>query len=146
MAIHHAAEKLKLFRQVFTVLKPDGVFVFADHMAGKSELPQTLIDRERAFVRLGRDTIENREQVLDAIRLDEEMQRVEGNVCESVSQYLNYLAVSGFEGADCLWRDYWSAVFVARKPTNGRSSTILDTKCSVKTLGLQTQPFDGGIR
>jgi hypothetical protein len=51
------------------------------------------------------------------IRGDEERQRVvEGNRCEPVAQYQNYLVTSGFEDMDCLWRDYWLAVFVARKP------------------------------
>lgn len=34
MALHHPADKQKLFQQIFDVLKPQGVFVLADHMAG----------------------------------------------------------------------------------------------------------------
>ncbi|MDX1417854.1 MAG: class I SAM-dependent methyltransferase [Candidatus Promineifilaceae bacterium] len=34
MALHHAADKKILFQQIFEVLKPQGVFVLADHMAG----------------------------------------------------------------------------------------------------------------
>ncbi len=97
------------------MLKPEGVFVFADHVAGASACTQHLIARERAWVWLGRDQ-EDPEQVLEAIHLDEERQRLEGNLCESVAQYQHYLAASGFEDIDCLWRDYWLAVFVARKP------------------------------
>jgi SAM-dependent methyltransferase len=119
MAIHHAADKQQLFRQVFAVLKPKGVFVFADHMAGTSACIQHLIDRERALVRLGRDHQEDPEQILKVIHRDEEWQRAEGNLCESVLQYQHYLAVSGFKDVDCLWRDYWLAVFVARKPKSG---------------------------
>jgi ubiquinone/menaquinone biosynthesis C-methylase UbiE len=45
MAIHHAADKLRLFRQVYAVLKPEGAFVFVDHMAGTSDPIQYLIGR-----------------------------------------------------------------------------------------------------
>lgn len=119
MAIHHAHDKLRLFQQVFSTLKPKGVLVFADHMAGASACIQHLIGRERALVKLGRDGEENPERVLELIDGDEQRQREEGNVCETVAQYQHHLAESGFEDVDCLWRDYWLAVFVARKPVGG---------------------------
>ena len=116
MAIHHADEKQQLFQQVFAVLKPRGVFVFADHMAGTSACTQYLITRERALIKLGQEGRKSPEQILELMREDEERQRAEGNMCETVAQYQQYLATSGFEDIDCLWRDYWLAVFVARKP------------------------------
>jgi tRNA (cmo5U34)-methyltransferase len=117
MALHHAADKQPLFQQIFTVLKPGGVLVLADHVAGASAGVQRLIDRERALVRLGRTAAP--EQIVAAMRKDKEVQTVEGNVCESVAQYQSYLAASGFQDIDCLWRDYWLAVFVAQKPASG---------------------------
>lgn len=119
MALHHATDKQKLFRQIFDVLRPQGVFVLADHMAGTTAYTEYLIGRERALIRLGREAKENRERVLNVIRIDGERQKEEGNRCESVAQYQQYLTSSGFEDVDCLWRDYWLAVFVARKPENG---------------------------
>ena len=116
MAIHHADDKPRLFQQVFATLKPKGVFVFADHMAGASACIQHLIARERAWVRLGRQGRESPEQLQELIRQDEAWQSEEGNECEPVAQYQHYLTESGFEDVDCLWRDYWLAVFVARKP------------------------------
>ena len=118
MALHHAADKRKLFQQIFEVLKPQGVFVLADHMAGTTAYTEYLIGRERALIRLGREAKENQERVLEVIRIDEERQKEEGNRCESVAQYQQHLTSSGFEDVDCLWRDYWLAVFVARKPEN----------------------------
>ena len=47
--------------------------------------------------------------------VDAERGRKEGNLCESVAQYQCYLNQSGFEDVECIWRDYWLAVFVARK-------------------------------
>ncbi len=119
MALHHAEDKPRLFRQVFAVLKPGGVFVFADHMAGTSAAVQHLIARERALLALGRPARERLEQVQALIRQDEEQQQVEGNRCESVARYERHLAEAGFVDVDCLWRDYWLAVFVARKRVEG---------------------------
>ena len=38
-----------------------------------------------------------------------------GTVCVTVTQYQCYLEKSGFEDVECIWRDYWLAIFVARK-------------------------------
>ena len=119
MALHHAADKQKLFQQIFAVLKPHGVFVLADHMAGTTAYTEYLIGRERALTRLGQEAKEKRSRVLEVIRIDEERQKEEGNRCETVARYQQYLTSSGFEDVDCLWRDFWLAVFVARKPENG---------------------------
>ena len=115
MAVHHAADKQRLFQQVYSTLKPKGVFLLADHMAGASACIQHLIGRERALVKLGRDAKENPKRVMELINWDEERQKVEGNLCETITQYQCYLEKSGFEDVDCIWRDYWLAIFVARK-------------------------------
>jgi ubiquinone/menaquinone biosynthesis C-methylase UbiE len=116
MAIHHAEDKRQLFRQVWTVLKPGGAFVFLDHVAGTSGCTQHLIGRERALVRLGRGEEVTEEQIRQVIEIDERVGREEGNRCESVAQYQDHLARSGFQDVDCLYRDYWLAIFVARRP------------------------------
>jgi tRNA (cmo5U34)-methyltransferase len=36
IALHHAADKHHLFQRIFAMLKPQGVFVLADHIAGNS--------------------------------------------------------------------------------------------------------------
>ena len=117
MALHHANDRQRLFRQVFAVLKPGGVFVLADHMAGTSPCIQYLLARERALIRLRIDGKEDLEQLPEMIAVDDERGRREGNLCETVPEYLAYMDAVGFEDVDCLWRDYWLAVFVARKPT-----------------------------
>ncbi len=116
MAIHHAPNKQDVFRQIFAVLKPGGALVLADHMAGSSPRIQYLIGRERALVRLGAEGREHPERVAEVIRGDERHQEIEGDRCETVAQYQHYLAASGFSDIDCLWRDYWLAVFVAHRP------------------------------
>lgn len=117
MALHHAADKQQLFQQIFAMLKPQGVFVLADHMAGTSDWIEDILFRERALIRLGRENKENYERLHEFMSVDAERGRKEGNLCESVAQYQYYLSESGFEDVDCIWRDYWLAVFVARKPS-----------------------------
>ncbi len=121
MALHHAEDKQTLFRQVFSLLEPQGVFILADHMAGASAYIDTLFKRERALVRLGKETKPDQAQIQEVIHLAEEISMKEGNLCESVAQYQSYLDQSGFEDVECIWRDYWLAVFLARKPIKVRS-------------------------
>ena len=115
MALHHAEDKQRLFRQVYEVLAPGRAFVFADHMAGSSASTDRLIDRERARVKIEEDNPSPAD--LEAfIQNDRRSQERQGNHCESAADYLEYLESTGFVGVDCLWRSYWLAVFVAQKP------------------------------
>ena len=115
MALHHAEDKQQLFRQVYEVTKPEGVFVFADHLAGSSALTDRLIDQERARVKIGKAE-PSAEEMEAFIRNDRQSQERQGNHCESATGYLGYLDAAGFTSVDCLWRSYWLAVFVAQKP------------------------------
>jgi ubiquinone/menaquinone biosynthesis C-methylase UbiE len=116
MALHHAIDKAALFAQVLAVLKPGGVFVFGDHMDGNSPWTQDILDRERALIHLGQDRPVTPARIQATMAEARERDRFEGNHCESVPAYLSQLKAVGFADADCLWRDYWLAVFVARKP------------------------------
>jgi tRNA (cmo5U34)-methyltransferase len=113
MAIHHAESKLGVFINTHEALEDGGVFIFSDHMAGSYPFGDSLIERERARVRLG-EKVEG-QKVLEFIRQDKASQASEGNHCESVADYLEALGEAGFGGVDCIWRDYWMAVFVAFK-------------------------------
>lgn len=113
MAIHHAKNKRIVFNNVHTVLEEGGVFIFSDHMAGSHQFVDGLIERERARIRLAGDADE--QKVQEFIRQDKASQANEGNHCESVADYFDALNEAGFRGVDCIWRDYWMAVFVAFK-------------------------------
>lgn len=118
MAIHHVEQKQNLFRDVFSILVPGGVLVFADHIAGSTAEVDQMIGFERARIRLtslGKG-LDDEKAVADFLERDSFQQQAEGNRCESLSHYLTYLKASGFADVDCLWRDFWLAVFVARKP------------------------------
>jgi tRNA (cmo5U34)-methyltransferase len=114
MAIHHLEHKQLLFEQVFEVLKPGGAFAFTDHVAGSSDVTQHLINLERARVKLGSSA--NAKELEQFILGDEAAQAKEGNYCESVEAYVQMLKDAGFVDVDCLWREFWLAVFVAKKP------------------------------
>lgn len=118
LALHHAENKRQLFSQVFGVLKPQGVFVLGDHMDGSTIMGQRLIRRERALERLRGEESINETLIQEVMEFDEQRQAAEGDRCESVARYETYLNSSGFEAVECLWQDYWQAVFVAQKPAS----------------------------
>lgn len=115
MALHHASNKQMLFNEVYKALEPKGVFVFADHIAGKTPVIDKLIGAKRARIKLEKNLSVNDVEVKDFIEEDNRKQIAEGNACESVSDYLNYLSKAGFVDVDCIWRDHWLAVFIAIK-------------------------------
>lgn len=117
MAIHHVGDKQQLFEQVYQVLKPGGIFVIADHLAGAAPLLHRLIGTERGRIKLAIQgkALDDAEAMNTFFQTDAAKQAAEGNQCESLGQYLHYLAAAGFQPADCLWRDYWLALFIAQK-------------------------------
>jgi SAM-dependent methyltransferase len=116
MAIHHVQNKQHLFAQVLRILRPGGLFIFGDHIDGGTPLTHYLVGRERALVRLGQDKNVTEPQIRRAIEIDDHRQIGEGNRCETAARYVAYLSACGFQDVDCLWRAFWLAAFVARKP------------------------------
>ncbi|MEM7128898.1 MAG: class I SAM-dependent methyltransferase [Chloroflexota bacterium] len=117
MAIHHAAQKQRLFEEVLSVLTPRGAFVFADHLAGTTEPIDQLIGHERGRIKLTTQGQDPQDDIAmrEFLKADAEKQAAEGNLCESARAYLDYLSEAGFQHVDCLWRDFWLGVFVAQK-------------------------------
>lgn len=115
MALHHATNKQLLFNEVYKLLESKGVFVFADHIAGTTPVIDKLIGTKRARIKLRKDLNIDDAAVKRFIVEDNRKQVAEGNACESLSDYLNYLKEAGFVDVDCVWRDHWLAVFVAIK-------------------------------
>jgi SAM-dependent methyltransferase len=116
MAIHHAGDKRRLFEEVYAVLAPGGTLVFADHLAGAGASVEQVIGLARARVKLGAEpTAIEAATLAEFLATDARKQAAEGNRCESLARYLLYLSEAGFDDVDCLWRDHWLAVFVAKK-------------------------------
>lgn len=115
MALHHATDKQTLFNEVYNTLEDGGVFVFADHMAGATPQIDRLIGAKRARIKGENHFKIDDPRISEFIEEDNRKQAAEGNACESVSDYLIYLNKAGFTDVDCIWRDYWLAVFVSIK-------------------------------
>lgn len=116
MAVHHVQNKKRLFSDIYKILSPRGAFVFADHMAGSTETIDKIIGTKRAKIRLTRQGKDiNEENIKRFIESDQKKQDAEGNKCESIIDYISYLEDAGFQDVDCIWKDHWLAVFVARK-------------------------------
>jgi|GEM_PF-5463580 len=114
LAIHHAPDKAGVFAEARRCLCPGGVLVVADHLSGATDWTGAAIGRFRGRIRLGARA--RPEEIADFLRSDAAKQAQEGNRCESLAAYLGHLGSAGLRDADCLWRDRWLAVFVARNP------------------------------
>ena len=84
-AIHHCspARVKELYREVFAVLHPGGVFVNAEHVAST-----TLALHEAFLARLGR-----------TLAQDDPSNQLVGT-----EEHLNWLTTCGFENVDCFWK------------------------------------------
>jgi tRNA (cmo5U34)-methyltransferase len=109
LAIHHLGDddKRALFGRVFAILRPGGVFVNAEQVAGPTPaLAQLYRERWAADVRAqGASEAE----VADAIG------RREHDRCADVEAQLAWLRAAGFLTADCTYKYWESATLVAVK-------------------------------
>jgi len=112
MAFHLAPDKLALFDDIYALLEPDGVLIFADHLAGQSLATHRTIGLERGRVRLGAVDAAALENFLEQDAVNQEKM---GNRTESLEMYLAMLYDVGFSDVDCLWRDFWMGILVAKK-------------------------------
>jgi tRNA (cmo5U34)-methyltransferase len=109
LAIHHLedAAKRDLFARVHAVLKPRGVFVNADQVAG----PTPLLDDYNAAW--------HRERALAAGATEADWaaaeERMEHDRCATVDDQLAWLREAGFADADVVFKDHCFAVIVARR-------------------------------
>ena len=108
LAIHHLADgdKADLFTRVRAGLRPGGVFVNAEQVAGASpELEaHNLRHHEQSARRLGTDDDEWA-AALDRMRHDRKV---------TVDWHLERFREAGFSDADCLFKNHSFAVLVAR--------------------------------
>ncbi|HWI21510.1 MAG TPA: class I SAM-dependent methyltransferase [Baekduia sp.] len=110
LAIHHVSDALKrdLYQRILAVLRPGGVFVNAEHIAA----PTTEMDieflawHEREAKRRGATDQHWR----DALG------RFEHDLRTPLRPQLEWLHEIGYEGVECLMKDYSFAVFMGRRP------------------------------
>jgi tRNA (cmo5U34)-methyltransferase len=109
LAIHHLedAEKRDLFKRIHHVLKPGGVFVNAEQVAGTTERVQELnhtlwLERARAAG-------------ATEAQLEAAHGRMEHDRPASVGTQLEWLSEIGFQDVDCFYKNYFFAVFAGRR-------------------------------
>jgi tRNA (cmo5U34)-methyltransferase len=108
LAIHHLehSEKQNLFRRIFAALRPGGAFINVDQVRGDSPFGQLYWSTWLAKVRESRAP-ESRIQA--SIERRREFDRD-----ASLPEQLDWLQQAGFE-ADCIYKHYFMAVFLALK-------------------------------
>lgn len=109
LSIHHLKHEAKraLFRRVFAALRPGGVFVNADHVAGPTEaLEREYTARWLAAVRACQASEREVEESLFRQREDRRA---------SVEAQLGWMREAGFAGVDCWFKEGSFAVFVGTR-------------------------------
>jgi tRNA (cmo5U34)-methyltransferase len=107
LAIHHLADEAKreLFARIHAALRPGGVFVNAEQVAGPTPIFDQRYRRWHAEMAamLGASA-EEWNAAQERMRLDQ---------CTDVESQLTWLRGAGFADVDCLFRDHGFAVIVA---------------------------------
>ena len=109
ISLHHIADKKPVYERVFDLLRPGGVFVFADQCAGADErlhhrnwsLWLAFLDEKGASQKEIDSWLEH------AARHDH---------YEPVATHFQYLEECGFESVDCVWRHLIWGIISAQRP------------------------------
>jgi len=118
-AIHHQPDsrKRELYREVFALLEPDGLFINTEHVASRTRWVESIsdelfIDSLYAFQRRT-GSGESRERVAEKFfhRPDKA-----ANILAPVETQCEWLREIGFEDVDCYFKLFELAVFGGRKP------------------------------
>jgi tRNA (cmo5U34)-methyltransferase len=110
LSIHHCedAAKRSLFARIFAALRPGGVFVNAEQVAGPT--PALDAEYERAWQRDIKAAGASEEEIAAA------QMRMREDRCAPLDAQLAWLRDSGFADADCRFKDGRFAVYGGRKP------------------------------
>ena len=101
-AIHHCADDRKqaIYREVWTLLEPGGVFCNLEHVAS----PNSRVHR----------------RFLDAINTSNEEEDASNKLLDVETQ-LRWLRELGYEDVDCYWKWRELALLIGRKPPNAKA-------------------------
>lgn len=108
LAVHHLddAGKRSLFGRVAGALRPGGVFVNAEQVAGPTPAFTALYEAWHEASARARGS--------DDAEWGGALERMAFDRCASVEDQLTWLRAAGFAEADCLFKDHRFAVLVAR--------------------------------
>lgn len=118
-AIHHLADQRKrdLYREIFALLRPGGMFVNLEHVASRSgwiaAISDDLIIDSLCAFHTNQNSDKTRAQVADEFvhRPDKA-----ANILASVEVQCDWLRGCGFEDVDCFFKAFELAVFGGRRP------------------------------
>jgi SAM-dependent methyltransferase len=120
-AIHHTTDERKrvLYREIFELLRPGGVFVNIEHVKSPTErlreLSDDLIIDSVYPYHLKQDPTRTREDVADEFVHREDKH---GNILALVEDQCHWLREIGFVDVDCYFKILELAVFGGRKSAN----------------------------
>jgi tRNA (cmo5U34)-methyltransferase len=109
LSIHHVddPEKRSLFRSIYQSLRPGGVFVNADHIAGPT--PELEARYEALWLQQVRAAGATEQQIANSLYRRQE------NRCATVEDQLIWLREAGFADADCWYKENCFAVFAGTR-------------------------------
>jgi tRNA (cmo5U34)-methyltransferase len=111
LSIHHLdhAAKKALFAKIFAALRPGGVFVNAEQVAG----PTPALDEfyKKLWLQQVREAGATPQQIADSLY------RQQDDRCASVEDQLDWMREAGFSDADCWFKDNRFAVLAGTRPT-----------------------------
>ena len=118
-SIHHHPDSVKqqVYRDVFDLLGPGGVFVNTDHVRSASQWLESIhdeffIDSQWAS-QVGRPNSESRSQIAAAYQSRDDKA---ANSLSSTESQCHWLRQIGFQDVDCYFKAFELAVFGGRKP------------------------------
>src|SRR5262249_50627269 len=118
LAIHHlpGERKRALYREIYDLLSPGGVFLNVEHVSSPSPWGEELFNdamTEHLFVRR-RD--QGEAVTLEQVRRDflERPDRA-ANILASVEEQCDWLRSIGFQNVDCFWKYFELAIFGGRR-------------------------------
>ncbi len=120
IAIHHLSDagKRRLYREVFQLLRPGGIFVHGDALRHDEPVLRKKDDfmwgtaiRARMRASGGRVL-----PVGEVVAWIDRTRRAEGDLPASLASHLDWLRGAGFVQVDCWWKTFGFAVFGGVKP------------------------------
>lgn len=109
LSIHHLedADKKELLKKIYSILKPNGIFINADQVIGETSFIDSLNKRKwKESIEKSGLTKEEIISAYDRMKLDKEA---------TLKQQLEWLAEIGFKDVSCIYKYYSFAVMFGRK-------------------------------
>lgn len=110
LAIHHLSDKDKkgLFKRVFDILEPGGIFINAEQILGETPWQQSLFEETHLD---GARALGSSEEEIQAA-----VERMSYDKCSPLQEQISWLKEIGFENAASFFHSFRFAVYAGWKP------------------------------